>query len=185
MNKVELLAQMENCKNYFVLSLAGLSVASDPRGAEILKTKWCKFGGFMIDFGQVIAMFSHVDDRAIATREAVLAAFRALLKECFELVKSYVDDTGQEAKFREFPSYKYHRLVRNALSHNYRWDRMTRKGSPYPYLPLEPWRAELKGRAVTIEASMHDQHMTLDQLPFDAMWQLFVDLDIEVRKSLV
>jgi len=184
MTRVELLSQLENCKNNFILTIAGLAAVLDRRGSEILKAAHFSFGGFSIHFDQVVTMFTRPADKDIATKEAVCAAFRTLLKESFELVKSYAEDSGQEEEFKAFPSYRYHRLVRHALSHNFRWDLMTNKNRPYEYLPLEPWRHDLKNHVATIEASMHDQHLTLDQLPFDAMWQLFADLSDDARKSL-
>ena len=176
MNHKQLMSQLENCKNNFILTMAGLAVIIDPGGKDILRKSHCKFDGFSINFDQVATLLEDPADAQIAVTEAVLSPFRALLKESFELVKTYANSNNQKPKFQNFPSYRFHRLLRNAISHNFCWDLQTR-GNFYGYLPLN-WRG------IVIDRSMHNQPVRREHLPFGAMWQLYVDLETEARISL-
>lgn len=171
------MSQLENCKNNFIFNMAGLTVISDPTGRDILRTANCQFGGFSIPFDQVATLLQDPADAQIVFREAVLSIFRALLKESFELVKTYAGNNSQSRIFQSFPSYRFHRLVRNAISHDFCWDLQNTHGNFYGYLPLN-WRN------IVIDRSMHDQPVRLEHLPFEAMWQLYVDLEIGARNSL-
>jgi len=42
---------------------------------------------------------------------------QALIRHTFELLRTYARGTGQESKFRQWPSYDFARLMRNIVSH--------------------------------------------------------------------
>lgn len=168
----QLMGQLTNCNNNFILTLAGLTLISDPAGKTILKNANCIFGEYKLKFDQIIPLVDNKDDFEIAFRETVLMAFRALLKESFELIRNYADRTGQSDRFRAFESYNIHRLVRHAISHDFRWSLKTNRGNYYEFLP-HTWHG------ITIDQTMDGKFVVLEQFPFAAFWRLFVD----TRKS--
>ena len=47
---------------------------------------------------------------------------RAFIKEGFEVVKAYCNDTEQYDKFQQQNWFHFLRIIRNALSHNFKFD---------------------------------------------------------------
>lgn len=125
--KTEFMSQLTNCKNNYVLSLAAAGVfsqiAGEDKAAEAIRhalaRSQCAFGPFSVSFGQVIQLLNAQDDRDIALREFLLMALRALIKESFELIKTYCNATGQFATFEQQSWYRFLRCLRNTVSHDF------------------------------------------------------------------
>lgn len=67
--KFELLSQIENVKNNYILGLASISVLSEPFARNRLRKTRCIFGGYFVDFHQVATLLANDVDRSIALKE--------------------------------------------------------------------------------------------------------------------
>ena len=165
MHKNDLLKQMQNCRNNLLFSLAAATVISTEESHEILNKSSANFGGFQFDCSQIPAILGNAQDRQIFIQEFVNHAFRALLKESFELVKVYSNSTSQFRKFQSFSSYYLHRLLRNAVSHDFIWDLKNTNGNFYHYLPLT-WKD------VEVTAQHHGTPVVLEHITYAHMWAI-------------
>ena len=121
MTKANLLTQLENAKNNFILGLAGASLLLDPTAQTILKTHAVSLGSLHIPMAQVSALMSVEADRDIAVKEFVLGQHRALIKETFELLLSYAAETHQSSQLKAAANFHFWRMVRNSVSHDAHW----------------------------------------------------------------
>ena len=121
MTKTELLSQLENAKNNFILVLASTSLFSNEKTYPILDESTCKFGKYSIEFKQVANMMKKESDRNIACKEYVNMGLRILIKETFELVKDYSKETQQKHTFESQSWFQFARIIRNCLSHNFKF----------------------------------------------------------------
>ena len=83
-------------------------------------------------------------ERQILMTNLGLLLKHALVRDSFEVVKTYAEDSGQDHKFRTWPPYDFARFVRNTLSHRdaavlHRW-------TP-PSLTVATWRQRRLTRA--------------------------------------
>jgi len=161
--KIELISQLENAKNNFILGLAAISLFSDEKSMPILEKSHATFGTYTVEFKQVKNMLSIPSERDIAVKEFLTSQIRALIKESFELIKDYCDDTKQSTAFKTEIWYQFARMIRNCLSHNFRF-----RFNNYDktLLPVS-WKNR------TIEASMDGQHLKLNFFGYVETWELF------------
>jgi hypothetical protein len=78
-----------------------------------------------------------VRERRILLDNLSLLLKHTLVRDSFEVVKTYAEDSGQDQLFKAWPPYHFARFIRNALSHRdggvlHRW-------SP-PTLAIATWR---------------------------------------------
>jgi len=174
MTKVELIGQLENAKNNFVLGLAAISLFASPEAHAILEKNQAAFGTYTVEFAQVVRLFRNPSDGEIAIKEFLTSQIRALIKESFELIKDYCDDTIQTGLFKAEPWYQFARLIRNCLSHNFKFEfNKYDKG----LLPVS-WNTR------TITIVMDGQHLKLDFFGCVETWELFREYENFVRDRL-
>jgi hypothetical protein len=165
MQKPELLAQLENAKNNYILGLAALAIFADSRTYPLLDEARCAFGPYSVEFSQVAALLRIEADRAIASKEFMNMLLRILIKESFELLKNHCAETGQAPLLHGQPWYEFARMIRNSLSHNFRLQFGKHDRSLLPVT----WR----GR--TIELAMDGAHLELSFFGYVQAWELFAD----------
>jgi len=174
MTKDELLAQLENAKKNYILGLAAISLFASPEAYAILERNHAAFGTYIIEFAQVVHLLRIDKDRDIAVKEFLTSQIRAIIKESFELIKDFCDDTGQAALFKAEPWYQFARMIRNCLSHNFRFEfNKYDKG----LLPVS-WNHR------TISIALDGQHLTLDFFGYVETWELFREYERFVRDRL-
>mgnify|MGYP001608326911 FL=1 len=162
MTKLELISQLENAKNNYILGLAGISLFGSPEAYPILEKNHAAFGTYTVDFAQVVRLLRNTKDREIAIKEFLTSQIRALIKESFELIKDYCDGTGQPALFKAEPWYQFARMIRNCLSHNFKFEfNKYDKG----LLPVS-WKTR------TITSAMDGQHLELGFFGYVETWEL-------------
>ncbi|HBR09734.1 TPA: hypothetical protein DD712_00520 [Candidatus Acetothermia bacterium] len=88
----------------------------------ILDTSNATFGAYTVEFKQVKNLLIKPTDRDIAVKEFLTSQIRALIKESFELIKNYCYETKQVSKFKAEPWYQFARMIRNCLSHNFKFE---------------------------------------------------------------
>lgn len=174
LQKPELISQLENAKNNYVLGLAAISLLSNAEARQILRSDQAQFGAYTVPFDQVADLLEGKENRDIAIREFLLSQLRALVKESFELVKSYCAESGQQQILRHASWYHFARIIRNGLSHNFRF---SFSAHDKKILPIS-WR----GRTVT--ETMDGQHLELAFFGYPEAWELFQDFHLLASDEL-
>jgi hypothetical protein len=175
MVKQELLAQLENAKNNYILGLAALSLFNSQETYHILDKLNCVFGSYNIKFDTVVNLHRKEEDRYIALNEFLRMLLRALIKETFEVIKDYCDASGQISSFKAQSFYHVARMIRNCLSHNFRFIFNT---YDMTLLPVN-W----KGRTIT--TSMNGTFLERSFFGYVESWELFTELQSFARDILV
>ncbi len=174
MTKAELVSQLENAKNNYILGLAGISLFASPQAYPILEKKRAQFGTYTVEFRQVVQLLRKAEDREIAIKEFLTSQIRALIKESFELIKDYCDSTGQAALFKAEPWYQFARMIRNCLSHNFRFEF---NNYDRGLLPVS-WSTR------TITTAMDGEHLKLGFFGYVETWELFREYQSFVQSRL-
>ena len=165
MDKSDLSGQLENAKNSYILGLAAISLFGVEESHSILEKNHASFGQYTVKFDQVANLLRDESDRGIAVKEFLKMLLRALIKESFELIQGYCEDTGQSALFKSEPWYQFARMIRNCLSHNFRFMFNNYDKSLLPVT----WRTR------TITLSMDGQSLSLHFFGYLQTWELFQD----------
>jgi hypothetical protein len=174
MDKAALASQLTNAKNNYVLGMAAISFFGSPEAYPILQKNKAVFGNYTVKFDQVVRLLQKESDRDIAIREFLTSQIRAIIKESFELIKDYCHDTGQNAIFKDEPWYQFARMIRNCLSHNFKFEF---NRYDHGLLPVS-WN----GRTITIDMDSH--HLKLDFFGYVETWELFMEYDQFVKNRL-
>ena len=145
--------------------MAAISLFSNEKVHPILDESNAKFGSYTIEFKQVNRLLMNSTDRNIACKEFLNSQIRALIKESFELIKNYCDETRQNSTFKAEPWYQFARMIRNCLSHNFRFEFNKHDKS---LLPVN-WKSR------TINATMDGKHLELKFFGYVETWELFTD----------
>lgn len=174
MTRPELISQLENAKNNYILGLAGISLFASPEAYPILEKGHAAFGTYTVEFTQVVRLLRNATDREIAVKEFLTSQIRALIKESFELVKDYCDGTGQAVLFKSEPWYQFARMIRNCLSHNFKFEFNKHDRG---LLPVS-WN----GRTIT--SAVDGQPLKLDFFGYVETWELFREYQTFVQHRL-
>jgi hypothetical protein len=165
--KQELIGQLTNAQNSYILGLAALSLFTSSEALDHLRKSNASFGTYSIQFEQVAKLLANEADRQVAVKEFLTMLLRALIKESFELVKDYSDNTGQSATLKSQPWYQFARLIRNSISHNFNFEfNAYDKG----LLPVS-WKAR------TITAAHDGQPLPLSFFGYVEAWELFKEFE--------
>jgi hypothetical protein len=175
MTKSELISQLENAKNNYILGLASISLFGSPEAYPVLEKNHAAFGTYTVEFAQVVSLLRIAGDREIAIREFLTSQIRSLVKESFELIKDYCDSTAQTALFKAQPWYQFARLIRNCLSHNFKFKFSEHDNKLLPVT----WKAR------TITSAMDGQHLKLDFFGYVETWELFREYQDFVQDRLL
>ncbi len=175
MTKDELLSQLENSKNNYILGLAASALFSSEESYPILEKSSCKFGTFTLTFAQVADLLRVPKDRDIAIKEFIKMLLRAVVKESFELIKNYCDASSQTSSFTGQPWYQFAQMIRNCVSHNFRFEFRKYDKS---LLPVS-W----KGRSIT--SAMDGTHLELSFFGYAEALELFTEMKNFAENTLV
>ena len=167
MNKKELLSQLENAKNNYVLTLAAVSLFCNKQSFPILEKSKCNFGSFEVPFNQVVKIMSNKDDKKITLEEFIKMGVRVLVKESFELIKNYTEGTAQFDKFKGWENYLFFKTIRNSVSHNFKIEIKSKKERDL--LPFK-WR----NKKITKE--MNNSYLALSFFGYHEAYLFFNDL---------
>ena len=166
LTKVELLSQLENVKNNYILGLASVSVLSESFAVHHLRHSHCAFGAYVVEFRQVAALLESKPDREMALKEFTTMLIRGLLKESFETVRAYAKSNQQGAKLKAQPWFQFFRLIRNCVSHNFHFEFTD---DDKKLLPVS-WHG------ITIDKNLDGQPLEIAFLGYDGVWDLFSEL---------
>jgi hypothetical protein len=174
MTKHELISQLENAKNNYILGLAALALFATEESYSLLEKSSCSFGSYSLSFNQVANLLRKREDKEIAVKEFTKMLLRALVKESFELIKGYCNVSKQTSSFTSQPWYQFARMIRNCLSHNFRFEfKKYDKG----LLPVS-WKGK------TITAAMDRSYLELSFLGYVEAWELFSEMNSFAETTL-
>lgn len=149
MDKPQLRGQLQTVKNNFALVQLGIALMAEPDALDRFKRTLEAVTGH-----PEVGSFSYIgyvflDDALLkhATKEFRNSVLRNCLKEAFELVKAYGEESQQTATVEAAPWYGFLRIIRNCLSHDMhlRFTKHDLKQLPVSWAGL------------TIDASMNNQ----------------------------
>jgi len=175
MLKQELLSQLVNAKNNYILGLAALSLFASEEIYPVLEKSHCGFGSYSLSFDQVANLLRNQNDRDIAAKEFIKMLLRALIKESFELIKNYCDDSKQISVFTAQPFYQFARMIRNSLSHNFRFE----------FNKYDKTLLPITWKGKTITAAMDRSYLELSFFSYVETWELFAELQAFANNNLV
>jgi hypothetical protein len=120
MDKTHFRGQLQTIKNNFALVQLGVALmAEEDALARFEKTLEIVEGHPEIEsFAYIRYVFQSDRLLKLATKEFRNSVLRNCLKETFELVKVYGEQTKQTAIFKKSPWYPFLRIIRNCLSHD-------------------------------------------------------------------
>ncbi len=167
MTKQELISQLCNAKNNFILGLASLALLADADAQNLLKAKTADLSGYSVSFGQVAALLGSESDRQIALEEFAKSLLRCFVKEGHELVTHYCKRQDLYSDLSAQPWWQFSRLLRNALSHDFCF-RLSHQDMRL--LPLS-WQGK------TIDASVDGQALMMSFFGYADAWCLFLEYE--------
>jgi len=174
MTKHELLSQLENAKNHYILGLAALALFATEESYPLIEKSSCSFGSYSLSLDQVANLLRKREDKEIALKQFTKMLLRAMVKESFELIKDYCDVSKQTSSFTSQPWYQFARMIRNCLSHSFRFEfRKYDKG----LLPVS-W----KGKSIT--TAMDGSHLELSFFGYVEAWELFAEMNSFTERTL-
>lgn len=149
MTKEHLQNQLLHTKDNYIMGLAALSVFSSGRAKPLLETHAAAFGDYRVTFDQVAKLLADEKDRALALTEFNKMLMRTTIKESFEHIKEYCQNTNQYPLLKQQKWYEFARIIRNFLSHNCRFifNRFDQQRLPIKWHNLEITE-ELQGRGL-------------------------------------
>ncbi len=174
MTRKVLVSQLENAKNNYILGLAAISLFSNEKVYPILEESHAKFGTYTLEFKQVKNLLMKPTDRGLAIKEFLTSQIRALIKESFELIKNYCNETKQASTFKAEPWYQFARMIRNCLSHNFKFEFNKYDKSVLPV----SWNCR------TIDSTMDGKHLKLNFFGYVETWELFTEYQNFVANRL-
>ncbi|MCE7748950.1 MAG: hypothetical protein GPJ51_11170 [Candidatus Heimdallarchaeota archaeon] len=125
MNKEYVLGLLRTTlNNYVVGCLAGYFVThTEPNNLiETLEMRNQKAPEFavMLDLKPMREMLNNSEKRSILLSEQMKSILRSFVKDMFEIVKLYANETNQFNKVKKANWYSFVRVIRNCLAHDFR-----------------------------------------------------------------
>ncbi len=164
MIKSEIISQLENVKNNYILGLSAVSLFLNEKVYPILEeNNYVIFGNYKVGTKQVKNLLIKHADRSIALKEFTKSQIRIPVKESFEIIKNYCYETNQISKFRAESWYHFIRMIRNCLSHNCKFE-----FSEYDkrFIPVS-WNNRI------INSEMDGKCLELEFFGYVETWELF------------
>lgn len=129
--------------------------------------------GRTIAFSDLAAELEDRNRSEIISSQFLLNHLHSLIRLPFELLKDYCEDFDKVAKqavltdrLRNMPWYQYTRLVRNAISHNFR----------FAFNPSDKSRLPVRWNGITIDANCDGKVITYETLWHRPGYELFLEM---------
>jgi len=163
MTKEELFNQLTHAKNSYIMGLAAFTLFSSPESYPLLDSHLAAFGDYTVTFDQVSTLLKNPRDHDIALNEFLKVHMRTLIKESFEHIKDYCEETNQYALFKGEGWYEFARIIRNFLSHN----------CIFEFNKYDKERLPITWKERTITEDMDRQSLELSYFGDVETWELF------------
>lgn len=174
MTKEELLNQLSHTKNSYILGLAAFSIFNSGQAIPLLERHAAAFGNYTVTFDQVAELLKKRSDHKIALTEFNKMLMRTTIKESFERIKGYCQDTDQFDKLKAEPWYEFVRIIRNFLSHN----------CCFIFNKYDRQRLPVKWKDFEITEDLHGGGLGEKVFGNIETWELFQQLENFVQRRL-
>lgn len=167
MTKKILQEKLRVVQNNFILVYAASRLFCEPRVLNILETLGeGSLGRHNMRFNE-IAIFLKCDiSKREKNNEFVKMGIRMMLKEPFELIKDYCKLTNQSSLFKKQKWYHFARLLRNCVSHNFR----------FKFLNYDERLLPISYKGKTIDISKDNTELHLSFFGQSDIWELFCEI---------
>jgi len=139
-----------------------------PSAAEEARGTSMQAGGKWIFFTDLTEALDDPAKREAVSSEFVLNQLHALIRSPFEVLRDYCEDFGEElsAELQATKWYWFARIVRNAISHNFRYnfDKRTRKRLP------------LTWNGITLTQDLHGKSIAYGTFWHRPGYELFLEM---------
>jgi hypothetical protein len=156
------------------MGLAALSIYSSGKADPLLETHAASFGDYTVTFDQVAKLLNDPGDRPLVLKEFNNMLMRTTLKESFEHVKEYCQNTSQYPLLKKQNWYEFARIIRNFLSHNCR----------FIFNKFDKDRLPIKWHDLVITEDLHGQGLGDNTFGNVETWELFQELEQFVKNEL-
>jgi len=175
MNKQILQNNLKVVQNNFILVYAASRIFCEPRVLNILETLGeGSLGRYNMRFNEIAVFLKEDISKREKNNEFVKMGIRMMLKEPFELVKDYCKLTNQISLFKKQKWYHFARILRNCVSHNFRFEFTN---SDKKILPVS-----YKGKTIDINMDNTDMHLSF--FGQSDIWELFCEMGSFVNNVL-
>ena len=173
MKKHELLSQLENARNNYILGLGGYYMYRTGKHHDVLRNATLVDSDnskFKLDS---IRLFGE-RDLSIAREEFFKSTFRLFISEMKECIHQYAKQSGQMITLYTNCHFRVARILRNAVAHDFKihLDKHDRNALPIEFC------------GVVYNEDMHGQPLTFEMIKPNAAMQLHEELVKFVRADL-
>jgi hypothetical protein len=144
-----------------------------PSAVAEARSLFMMIAGRTVAFSDIATELEDSNRREIISAQFLLNHLHSLIRVPFELLNDYCEDFDQavpkpylKGMLKKMPWFHYTRLVRNAVSHNFRFDF---RPSDAAILPLT-WNGN------TIDASCHGKDITFETFWHRPGYELFLEM---------
>lgn len=174
MNKEQLKNQLMHTRNNYIIGLAALSIFNSGHGQPLLQNHAAAFGDYTVTFDQLADLLKNGNDKTISLGEFNKMLMRTTLKESFEHIKDYCQDTNQYPLLKKQNWYEFARLIRNFLSHNCR----------FIFNKYDRERLPIKWKSLEITEELHGKSLEVSTFGNIETWELFQEFETFVENEL-
>ena len=171
MNKIELYKAFKNIQMAFIVSHATWYLLDDPTTVALLDN-------FILNFKDGPRSFTKVFENPkvldYALKEFMRGAMRAVISETWELTDNYCKMNNTHDLLKSQPWYHFIRLIRNALSHNYK----------FLFKPFDKTLLPITWKGKTISKEMEGEEIQFDVIGYDGTWDYLNALDTFIMDKL-
>ena len=123
---------------------------------------------YHFDFNQVIANYQNDREKhVVSVMELYKSMRRALIKESYEVLKSYAKKTNQSLKLEQANWYRFATIIRNAITHDFHFE-----FSKYDLNAMP-----LTWKNVMIDCSLKGNPISDEQLPHGVSFDLHMEMN--------
>lgn len=159
----ELKGAFDSVRSSWVFSLAALTLFDSDETKPILANFHVLFGKHKIPFTDI---YNTGENFKFGVKEFLKMALRAVVKESYNLIYDYCKETGQLSKLKSQSWFHFTRLIRNALSHNFKF---VFKNRDKEILPIS-WNKS------TIDINLDGKDLHIGIIGYEGVWKLLSDM---------
>ena len=155
MDKNQLLIELSNAKDSYVIGLAGMGLLKNPAVIPLLQQMKCTVSDWVIPFAQVAESMAKPDRKEADLRNFARFILRAMYKDSYEALQDYCKKTGQHSKRVCQPWHQFSRLIRNCLAHDYH----------FCFTSHDKKKLPVSWGGMTIDAAMEGSELSFEFFP--------------------
>jgi len=144
-----------------------------PSAISEANSLWMKIGGRSIAFSDIANELEDANGREVVSAQFLLNHLHSLVRVPFELLNDYCEDFDSIAatpvlkdRLKNMPWFHYTRLIRNAVSHNFR----------FAFNPKDRAKLPITWNGITIDHNCDGKEITFETLWHRPGYELFLEM---------